>query len=1001
MNAAPPITVSLRFSRLAIVGCGTIVEASVRCAQSGYPLAPITLELACEALKNGHAEVTLASIEEGERKAMLNLLPELAGNTALTLRLKVGTPRGVVTAEAVSSLPFTVLEKPASLSSLQISIGEKAFMGALFSDVQEAIRIGEIRDVNQLIGHVWEEAPWLEQELAWSGFPVPAGLEVGSLFDRRFRLLRPLGRGGMGVVWLAQDTRLDGKLMALKFLPEEVSHSPEAINDLRREVNRCLGLNHDHIIRVHDLIEAGGTAAISMEYVEGQTLDELRRSRPSRVLEAEDLSPLLPQICGAMAYAHGKGIIHRDIKPQNIMLTHDGMVKLCDFGLADSLVQTRSRLSGKRGHGASGTILYMSPQQLLGLNCQPQDDIYSLGATLYELLTSKPPFFSGAVERQIENTPPAPINKRRENLDIHKTPAVPANWNRVILQCLAKKREDRPQRVTKLPDMLHEVPTGRPGIKPVLAGVGLLLGGLYVGYAGLIKRSEPAKTAEAAQATTSESIQPQAALAPSTEAETKPQEKPPQAPTIMPAAPQPSPSQSKDMILVNLADRLAAEGRYAEALGELEKISEAGLREPKILRLAEDAARHYQARIDVLLKTDKMAEASRLVDEFDQVIPGQSRLKNGLQQSIQVGVDALKARWEKHLKSQEPEIVEFRKLISAARFEEAQQILKQLKQDLSDWPANLVSGYAPLEHELQMAREQDLRLRRTKAQEMIKQVNDRLKKEDSALAELETLLKEALRLDDEIETDNQYLKAKAAIAEARQPRTPTNASAKRPYVNSMGASFIPVPGKSFLAAQHETTVAQWRSYAASNTVAKIIAYIPSSSGGKLTPTRDGSWKSPGFKQSDDHPVVCISLADAEKFAAWLTHKERLNGQLTYGQTYRIPSSTEWSSLIQNVTEHTSGIRNLGSSSDAFRHTSPVGAFPARGGLFDLDGNVREWVLGTKPQGEVVFGVTRGGSWLQEANSDTLLLEETPAAVEHKNSPMGYADTGFRLVLHLD
>lgn len=133
MNAAPPITVSLRFSRLRDSGLHrVIVKSGVRCAQSGYPLAPITIELVCDALKNGHAEVTLPSIEEGERKTMLNLLPEQAGNYSLTLQLRVGTPRGVVTAEALSSLTFTVLEKPTSLSSLQIEHGEKAFMGAAF-----------------------------------------------------------------------------------------------------------------------------------------------------------------------------------------------------------------------------------------------------------------------------------------------------------------------------------------------------------------------------------------------------------------------------------------------------------------------------------------------------------------------------------------------------------------------------------------------------------------------------------------------------------------------------------------------------------------------------------------------------------------------------------------------------------------------------------------------------------------------------------------------------
>ncbi len=1001
MNAAPPITVSLRFSRLAIVGCGTIVESSVRCAQSGYPLAPITIELVCDALKNGHAEVTLPSIEEGERKTILNLLPEQAGNYSLTLQLRVGTPRGVVTAEALSSLTFTVLEKPTSLSSLQISIGEKAFMGALFSDVQKAIQLGEIGDVNQLIGHVWHEAPWLEQELFWSGFPVPAGLEVGSLFDKRFRLLRPLGRGGMGVVWLAQDTRLDGKLMALKFLPEEVSHSKEAIDDLRREVNRCLSLNHDHIIRVHDLIEAGGTAAISMEYVDGQTLDELRRSRPSRVLEPEDLKRLLPQICDAMAYAHGKGIIHRDIKPQNIMLTHEGQVKLCDFGLADSLVQTRSRLSGRRGHGASGTISYMSPQQLLGLTCQPQDDIYSLGATFYEMLTSKPPFFSGSVERQIENAPPAPINERRQNLDIRSSPPVPAIWNKLILQCLAKKREDRPQVAAKLPEMLQGTQDTGSGKKQLLTLAGVLIGGAVFGYMGLSKRGASTSVSEMPPVTALVESHPKPAEAPPPNAPERAPNTVSETSAPLPQVPMSPPVPSRDMVLIEQADKLAAEGQYAEALSELEKVSDASLREPKITRLADNAAQHYETRIQVLLKTDKIEEATRLVDEFDALMPDQNRLKASLQQTVQSGRMALQVRWEQHLARREPDIAEFRKLISAARFGEAAQLLKQLRQDLTSWPASLISGYAHLERELETAHDLDLQMRRSKAQDLIIELNESLSKEETDWARLEGLLLESLKLDAELATDSRYLNAKTALASAKAPRTPSNATMKRPYVNSLGASFIPASGQTYIAAQYETTVAQWASFDAENSLSKVIAYIPSATDGKLAPTRSASWKSPGFTQSNGHPVVCVSLADAEKFAAWLTSKERLGGLIQSSQSYRLPTSSEWSALAQGALRYNASNVNLGASSDGYRYTAPVGSFSAQRGFFDLDGNVREWVLGTKTEGAVVFGMTRGGSWLQDSVSDHILSEETPAAVEHQKSPMAYADTGFRLILHLE
>ena len=257
----------------------------------------------------------------------------------------------------------------------------------------------------------------------------------------RFTLIRELGRGGMGVVWLAQDISL-GEQVALKFLPPEVCHDPVALNDLRRETVRSHRLTHTNIIRIHDFQQQpDGIAFISMEYVDGQTLSGWRLQQPRQVFTWEQLAPLVHQLCAALDYAHGEGVIHRDIKPANVMLDSRGRVKLADFGIAAVLSDSASRVSGRSSTG--GTLAYMSPQQLSGKMPSVADDVYALGATLYELLTGRPPFFSGDLPHQILNVPAQPLSERL--LDLGVDNPVPPEVAALVMACLAKEPGQRPQ----------------------------------------------------------------------------------------------------------------------------------------------------------------------------------------------------------------------------------------------------------------------------------------------------------------------------------------------------------------------------------------------------------------------------------------------------------------------------------------------------------------------------------------------------------------------------
>ena len=290
------------------------------------------------------------------------------------------------------------------------------------------------------------------------------GFRVGQKVFRRYTLVRILGRGGMGVVWLARDEELE-RDVALKFLPDLVVHDLAVLDELKRETRRSLQLTHHHIVRIHDFVQDAESACISMEYIDGPTLSALRVDQPNRVFEPEVLLPWIQQICGALQYAHHHAkIVHRDIKPANLMLNGKGELKVADFGIARSLSDSVSMLTMARG--GSGTLAYMSPQQLDGERASNLDDIYSLGATLYELLTSKPPFYSGGIERLIREKTPPSLAARRQDLAIESNQGIPEQWEQSIAACLAKDPASRPQSALEVSNRLHRAPVSAPTLFP-------------------------------------------------------------------------------------------------------------------------------------------------------------------------------------------------------------------------------------------------------------------------------------------------------------------------------------------------------------------------------------------------------------------------------------------------------------------------------------------------------------------------------------------------------
>lgn len=276
----------------------------------------------------------------------------------------------------------------------------------------------------------------------------------GMTVFNRYKLERVLGRGGMGVVWLADDLKLE-RPVALKFLPSLIGLDPAAVKELKTETRRGLELSHPHIVRIYDFVDDEDAAAISMEFVDGKTLSELRMGTEFGVFTVDDISRWLLGVCDALDYAHfQRKLIHRDLKPANIMLTSkESVAKIADFGIARSLSDTMSRLS-VANLGTSGTLPYMSPQQAMGERPQPTDDVYSLGATIYELLTGKPPFYRGDLPTQINSKIPPSVQERRSELEIHSKESIPKVWEEAIAACLHKEPTQRPSCAGALAEML-------------------------------------------------------------------------------------------------------------------------------------------------------------------------------------------------------------------------------------------------------------------------------------------------------------------------------------------------------------------------------------------------------------------------------------------------------------------------------------------------------------------------------------------------------------------
>jgi serine/threonine-protein kinase len=275
--------------------------------------------------------------------------------------------------------------------------------------------------------------------------PVPLPpVAVGSVLAGRYELLQLLGAGGMGVVYRARDRELD-EIVALKTFHGDLADNPEILARFKREIRLARMITHRNVVRTHDLGEDAGLYFITMELVEGTPLDQLIRRRGR--LPVEIVLPIGKQLCRALEVAHDAGVLHRDIKPQNLLLQGSGVLKVMDFGIARSM--TRPESGATAGLTQAGVLIgtpgYMPPEQLLGEELDARADVYAAGAVLYECLTGARIFDSAdlmaSISRTLSEPPPDP---RRI------VPELPPSLADAVVKALAK---DRAQRWSSAADM--------------------------------------------------------------------------------------------------------------------------------------------------------------------------------------------------------------------------------------------------------------------------------------------------------------------------------------------------------------------------------------------------------------------------------------------------------------------------------------------------------------------------------------------------------------------
>lgn len=807
---------------------------------------------------------------------------------------------------------------------------------------------------------------------------------AGDVLFGRYSVIREIGRGGMGVVMLAHDGEL-GIDIALKLIPDLLIRDDEALDDLKQEVLKGMTLTHPGIVRTHGLVRDENLAAIVMEYVDGGNFNDLKRLQPEGCFDPADLLPWIEQLCPALDYAHFEiQIAHRDLKPRNLMFTRTGRIKVADFGISSSLGDSMTRATMKGP--SSGTPAYMSPQQVMGSRPSHLDDIYGLGATLYELLTGKPPFYKGEIVYQVLDCLPPPLSQRREELGVLEKEPIPETWQRTIEACLAKNPASRPQSAGELlrwinepelipaitspsPEVAVETPSG--GGLPSARRRGTGRRWLLFAGAGII-------------AATGLAMLPATGMFFG--------KRPPLPSPLNISSAEVLPSGMTGTLYQHALGVNGGAPPYTWSLesGELPS------------GLAMDAAGRIhgipQSAAQALFKV-AVVDAARAV----------ARRQLGLTITSAAPGEVEDIKTPTPSAPPAPAVPPPR-ITSPARLPDGEAGTSY------GFSLSAVGGVPPFSWSLSSGGlPPGLELG----------VDGRI----SGIPLNSGNCDFSLKAIDQAGT-TATMNASLSVLPAPKPAIP---KLNVPHVNSLGMRFVASGTANVYFSVWLTRVQDFRAFVEAtnhNAMDRVVALqMGVKREAKLKPLAGVHWEKPGFNQTDKHPVCCVSWEDAKKFCSWLTEKEHKDGTLPAGLSYRLPFDVEWRRAL--CLEPQDGAKprfpwglaeqpgdrkcNLagkeidngeipkawkifplgGAASyvDGAPFPSPVDHFPANPlGLHDIYGNL--WQFCEDATGENLDRrLMRGGSWLTNEATELLL------STSFDRPPNGRGvDAGFRCVI---
>jgi HAMP domain-containing protein/predicted Ser/Thr protein kinase len=448
---------------------GGIALAGAAAQDSAQPIALRRVEMNGETFVGRDTILTTASgTPIGGFLALRSLDNELraTGFKDLQRALLVSGLVGLALALLASGLTARQVAKPVTLLAnatrraaegdyqAQIPEGGRDEIGTLASAFRRLL--ADLRDKQALVDYLSASAPGgtrlqpmdTAAAAVAATLRIPAGaagvnvLTPGQTFGNRYEVKSVLGVGGMGMVYKANDREL-GEVLAIKTLkPDMMGADSNALERFKSEIKLARRIAHRNVVRTYDLGEIGGQYYITMEYVEGKSLKELIKDRGR--LPASVVLPIAKQLCRALEVSHGEGVIHRDIKPQNMVVQGDGVLKVMDFGIAR--LTTRPKESGHTEAGmVVGTPEYMAPEQLMGDELDARADLYATGVVLYECLVGTVPFTADTpitlIAKVLDEAPRPPRDVR---------PDIPQALSDLVIWVLAKDREQRPRSAAEL-----------------------------------------------------------------------------------------------------------------------------------------------------------------------------------------------------------------------------------------------------------------------------------------------------------------------------------------------------------------------------------------------------------------------------------------------------------------------------------------------------------------------------------------------------------------------